>query len=72
MGGSMMKNGRETGGITKIPPVPQRLCTKAFRAKTGGREGKFEYVTKLKINSDLFGSLLVYSYLCSTKGTCLG
>jgi hypothetical protein len=27
----------------KNPPVPQHLCTKAFRAKTGGREGKFEY-----------------------------
>ena len=38
----MMKNGRETGGITKIPPVPQRVCTKGFRAKTGGREGFFE------------------------------
>jgi hypothetical protein len=55
-GGSNLKNGRETGGKTKIPPVPQPLCTKAFRAKKGGREGHFDVrhkkntprVTKMK------------------------
>jgi hypothetical protein len=56
-GGSNLKNGRETGGITKIPPVPQPLCTKVFRAKTGGCEGKIVKtlgVTKITFGENLF------------------
>ena len=40
-GGLEDEDGRETGGITFFPPVPQCLCTQAFRAKTGEREGCF-------------------------------
>ena len=36
------KKGRETGGTTNLPSRASSLCTKAFRAKTGGREGHFE------------------------------
>jgi len=55
-GGSNLKNGRETGGITKIPPVPQPLCTKVFRAKTGGCEGKI--VKTLRVTKNTFGVFL--------------
>jgi hypothetical protein len=41
-GRAKQKNGRETGGISFIHPVPNPLSAKAFRAKTGGREGHFE------------------------------
>ena len=41
-GRAKQKNGRETGGISFIPPVPNPLSAKAFPAKTGGREGHFE------------------------------
>jgi len=36
-----LKNGRETGVTFVLTPVPQPLCTKAFQAKTGPREGYF-------------------------------
>jgi hypothetical protein len=66
-GGSNLKNGRETGGITKIPPVPQPLCTKAFRAKKGGCEGKI--VKTLRVTKNTFGeNLFLFGVLKITFG----
>ena len=33
-------DGRLTGGLFAIPPVPKPLCTKAFQKNTGGCEVK--------------------------------
>ncbi len=41
MGVLVGENGRETGGRTECPSRASALCTKAFRAKTGGKEGHF-------------------------------
>ena len=38
------QKGRVTGGIIILPPAPQYLCTKGFRAKTGGREGHLRFL----------------------------
>jgi hypothetical protein len=68
-GGTNLKNGRETGGKTKIPPVPQPLCTKAFRAKKGGREGHFDVRHKNKIKvSDVY-NLVIYNGTRRNEGT---
>ena len=41
MGALGDENGRETGGTIDLPSRASALCTSAFRAKTGGREGHF-------------------------------
>ena len=47
-GGSNLKNGRETGGRSDYPSRASALCTKAFWAKTGGREGLFQMYSRPK------------------------